>query len=61
MAERRTYSVISHESVVRMFLLLELVSEVNSEVRAGSIVGGTAEPHIAICIQHHIGHGCYYQ
>ena len=48
------HSIISHGAVVGMLLLLKLVGEVDSQVRAGSVVRGTAQSHIAICIENHI-------
>ena len=33
----------------------------NCEIRTGSIIGGTAQSDIAICIQYHIGPGCHHQ
>ena len=55
------HRVLSHGGEVWVLPLLELVGEVDSEVRAGSAVRGTAESHIAISIEHHIGPGSHHQ
>lgn len=56
-----TDCVFPHVRVVWVLPLLELIREVDSEVVASSIVRSTAQPDIAISIQHHIGPGCYHQ